>query len=1414
MATDKNFVIKNGLTVGTTEIVDSSGNLTNIGTISSGAITAPSINNTATITFNSTGNNPTVTLNRYSGQPSLKAGTDDSGYLIMDSSGGNAALNWYTSNNVVLAFGGGNVGIADNTPSQRLDVNGNIGIGGTEIITSSRNLTNIGTISSGVINSSNINIDAAGTSERYLQIGTGTTANHYAYIDLIGDTTYTDYALRLIRGNSGANSGSQLIHRGTGNLDIQATDSASIRLRTASLDALTIDSSQNATFAGTVSVSNIISTGDTTIKPAAGSDALFFNAHNSESQLRLYNNRQDLSNVPVSSIVGYNGVQVSKIQFYRGGGGSSGYINFQVKPQNGESLTDTFQIGDNNTVDYGVNVRAGGYRVGGQTVIDSSRNLTNIGTISSGAITSTGDINLTSTTSTSPAITFNTSSGTDTTIDMAIRATGEGLDFYEPEDGDKVHMRIVDDSGVNAVFGLRTGSGDGTLRLDASGNLTNIGTISSGAITSTSSITGRTGTFTGQNGTALEVNSGTTNVTATFESSDAQAWINLKDSNSSTYGTLLGGEGGLFRLRTNNNDDTTDLTVDTAGNLGVSGDVVIGTDDVAVNSDANITVKEGNAFCGIDLKSLRTSGNIGGVRSYNSSNTLVNNLLFEVQGRVNLNNNLGIAINSTTFIDGARNITAGTISTSGNINAGANINVQNNGILDVTTLRVRGDNDTGYSTPAGLTGGISLWSTGATTSQIMFKPTSAGSLGNHGFCTNTYNTYFVMDTTNRGWVFRNHTTATNVASISNTGGASFNNGIKINATTIVDSSRNLTNIGTISSGAITSGAIDATSSAEEVIRVNTTGNSAAIHWRDSDVIRGLMGFSNGSSIYVGADDHDMVIRSETKIHLVSNTNNLGITLNGGNATFGGTISSGAITTLGTVTVDTDGADAMIDLKGDGAYDSVLRLRSDQGDITTEGFEIWYDNSVGDVHLNTTYPDDAASIHFQTRTGAGKSTANKRLTINGNGNVDIVTGSLRMGTTAVIDASRNLTNIGAITSSGNVIVGENGAAAYLTNANGVLYFGDNDLADHLAYSIGTKRKENIGGDYTKLNIDWHTGITLGASPTYGGVRFFNNSVGHYNSTTKLFSVGEGSSDVKVYNDLNVVSNIEINGTTVISSGRAVTAVSYGAPSGTTALYYGYNGSEMVTGVNGAAYYHGSDGGGYGIVIQGGHPICKSVKIGSVNAGTTVIDASRNGVFERLRADGGNLIMGNEAYSASNSYVGMKTSFQSGSNDYMILSGLSDGETYVSAKDGSAVTIRGGGNNSSNQITVPDGTTITATTSDFRVTGNVTAYASDKRLKTNIKIIENPIEKIKKIRGVEFDWLDDIENFNPKHKHETGVIAQEIEAVIPDAVSPAPFNEEYKTVDKDKIVALLIEAIKEQQKEIEKLKEEVSSLSSKI
>ena len=58
----------------------------------------------------------------------------------------------------------------------------------------------------------------------FLKVGTGQNANNYAYIDFIGDDTYTGYGLRLLRGQTGANTDSILVHRGTGTLNIKTQE--------------------------------------------------------------------------------------------------------------------------------------------------------------------------------------------------------------------------------------------------------------------------------------------------------------------------------------------------------------------------------------------------------------------------------------------------------------------------------------------------------------------------------------------------------------------------------------------------------------------------------------------------------------------------------------------------------------------------------------------------------------------------------------------------------------------------------------------------------------------------------------------------------------------------------------------------------------------------------------------------------------------------------------------------------------------------------------------------------------------------------------------------------------------------------------------------------------------------------------
>jgi hypothetical protein len=140
---------------------------------------------------------------------------------------------------------------------------------------------------------------------------------------------------------------------------------------------------------------------------------------------------------------------------------------------------------------------------------------------------------------------------------------------------------------------------------------------------------------------------------------------------------------------------------------------------------------------------------------------------------------------------------------------------------------------------------------------------------------------------------------------------------------------------------------------------------------------------------------------------------------------------------------------------------------------------------------------------------------------------------------------------------------------------------------------------------------------------------------------------------------------------------------------------------------------------------------------------------------------------------------------------------------------------------NTLTITEATT--AFSAAVTAVGDITALTSDKRLKKDIVPIESPLDKLYTLSGFTYRW--DTEKckeagFEPIDEEQIGVFAQDVQAVVPQAVKPAPFDadgkggsksgDNYLTVQYEKLVPLLIESIKEQQLQINSLQERIHLL----
>jgi hypothetical protein len=130
---------------------------------------------------------------------------------------------------------------------------------------------------------------------------------------------------------------------------------------------------------------------------------------------------------------------------------------------------------------------------------------------------------------------------------------------------------------------------------------------------------------------------------------------------------------------------------------------------------------------------------------------------------------------------------------------------------------------------------------------------------------------------------------------------------------------------------------------------------------------------------------------------------------------------------------------------------------------------------------------------------------------------------------------------------------------------------------------------------------------------------------------------------------------------------------------------------------------------------------------------------------------------------------------------------------------------------------------ATQGRIDASNDIVAFSSDRRLKDNIQTIQCPLYKLQNLSGFLYNWnktANQLAGYETGSKY-VGLYAQEVQSILPEAVKLAPFDNDgqdtsisgcnYLTVQYEKLVPLLVEAIKEQQCQIEELKCSLSILN---
>jgi len=331
-----------------------------------------------------------------------------------------------------------------------------------------------------------------------------------------------------------------------------------------------------------------------------------------------------------------------------------------------------------------------------------------------------------------------------------------------------------------------------------------------------------------------------------------------------------------------------------------------------------------------------------------------------------------------------------------------------------------------------------------------------------------------------------------------------------------------------------------------------------------------------------------------------------------------------------------------------------------------------------------------------------------------------------------------------------------------------------------YTNNLRLKEIATGDESGT---WGTSTNTNLELIGEGLGFATITLGSDADATE--TVADGSSDGARALFIKVASSTNLTATrtlTIAPNTMKRVHIIENATSGSQSINISQGSGANVTIGNGDTKMVYLDGAGSGaavvdalidIDLSGG-----SVNVGTVktNSGDMTFDSAGDIILD---AGGADIILKDDG-----TQFGL---IAKSSNDLVITSSVSDGDMLFKGNDG--------------------GSGITALTLDMSAAGaatfnnDVTAF-SDKRLKTDIEPISNALEKVMQMQGVYYK-RNDVE----KPRTQIGVLAQDMEGVVPEVVMTADDEMQTKSVDYGKLTAVLMEAVKELSNEVKHLKQQI-------